>query len=95
MKKKMLFVMFVFVLLSLCICGCNNYKGDKNYTESTDGLLVKVPNRTPLYYDTNTKVVYVIFNECDGYQGYGYMSPYYSENGKLYRYVNGELEEIN
>lgn len=28
----------------------------------------------------------VVFNERDGYAGYGYMSPYYSENGKLCTY---------
>jgi hypothetical protein len=31
-------------------------------------------------------ISYVVFNEYFGSAGYGYMSPYYSENGKLCTY---------
>ena len=49
-----------------------------------------------LYYDTNTKIVYILFNECAGYFGYGYMSPYYAPNGMPYVYnvQTNSLEEI-
>ena len=49
-----------------------------------------------LYYDTNTKIVYILFNECAGFSGYGYMSPYYALNGMPYVYnvQTNSLEEI-
>ena len=47
-----------------------------------------------LSYDSDTKVVYYYFREINGYWGYGYMSPYISENGKYCRYINGEIVEV-
>ena len=35
---------------------------------------------------STTHVVYIIFNEYVASSGYGHMSPYYSENGKLCTY---------
>ena len=45
-----------------------------------------------LYYDTNTKIVYILFNEWAN----GYMSPYYAPNGMPYVYnvETNSLEEI-
>lgn len=49
-----------------------------------------------LYYDTNTKIVYILFNEGAGNAGYGYMSPYYAPNGMPYVYnvQTNSLKEI-
>ena len=49
-----------------------------------------------LYYDTNTKIVYILFNECTGYSRRGYMSPYYAPNGMPYTYdaSTNTLKEI-
>ena len=45
-----------------------------------------------LYYDTNTKIVYILFNEWAN----GYMSPYYAPNGRPYVYnvETNSIEEI-
>lgn len=83
MKKKILAVVLV---LTLCLgmIGCDTSKGNKNY--DIHSKLVSIEGENDLYYYSTTHVIYIVFNEA-GYQaGYGYMSPYYSENGKLCTY---------
>ena len=92
--KKIISIILVICML-FCLSGC--VAGSKNYSKNTHNRLLKVPSQHDLYYDINTKIVYIIFNECSGSVGYGYMSPYYADNGFPYRYnaVSGALEEIN
>lgn len=80
------------ICLVFCLTACAG-KGSKNYTNNTSGRFVAVPTQTDLYYDTNTKIVYIIFNEYTGNTGYGYMSPYYADNGMPYMY-NVELNRL-
>lgn len=82
---KKITMLIATICLALCMTACAG-TGSKNYTNNTSGRFIAVPMQTNLYYDTNTKIVYVIFNECAGYSGYGYMSPYYASNGKPYVY---------
>lgn len=93
----------VAICLTLCLSGCNDSytrQGDQNYSDTMDNRFVPIATQKNLYYDINTKIVYVIFCEDDGVAdcraGYGYMSPYYADNGMPYKYnVNtGALEEI-
>ena len=83
MKKKIL-----AVVLGLTLCfgmiGCGNSTCSKNYDEHSK--LVSIEGENDLYYYSTTHVVYIVFNEYAGDSGYGYMSPYYSENGKLCTY---------
>lgn len=93
MKKKIIILMFFAVLImSLTACVSN---GSKGY-ESNTGL-VAIPGANDLYYDSQTKVVYFVFNESMGYTGYGYMSAYYAPNGLPYLYdpFKRELVEIS
>lgn len=92
MKKK-LFIMVILVVMLMGLAACAS-KGTKGY-ESNTGL-VAIPGINDLYYDSQTKVVYFVFNECSGYQGYGYMSAYYAPNGLPYLYdpFKQELVEI-
>lgn len=84
MNFKKIFVGFLAALLCLSMVACAASQGDKNYANNT--LLLEVPGRQDLYYDPNEKVVYIVFSERSGYAGYGYMSPYYAQNGKPYLY---------
>lgn len=90
MKKKIL-----TVVLGLALCfgmtGCGNLAGSKNY--ESHSKLVAIEGENDLYYYSTTHIVYIVFNE---YTGYGYMSPYYSENGKLCTYdvENKKIVEI-
>lgn len=95
MRNKII-VLILTVVLVLCLAGCSaTFVGSKNYTKCTNDRLQPTMMQD-LYYDTNTKIVYILFNECDGYSGYGYMSPYYAPNGMPYVYnvQTNSLEEI-
>ena len=66
----------------------NAYAAPQNFIEITN------EECNNLYYDTNTQIVYIIFTNYGGYQGYGFMSPYYAPNGLPYKYVDNKLVEI-
>ena len=95
MRNKII-ALILTVFLVFCLAGCRaTCTGSKNYTTRTNGRLQPTMMQD-LYYDTNTKIVYILFNECAGYSGYGYMSPYYAPNGMPYVYnvETNSLEEI-
>ena len=93
MRNKII-KLILTVFLIFCTVGCI-YIGSKGYTANTGGRLQPTMMQD-LYYDTNTKIVYILCNECAGYSGYGYMSPYYAPNGMPYVYnvQTNSLEEI-
>lgn len=82
MKKKI-----VAVALGLTLCfgmtGCTT-EGSKGYDDHSK--LISIEGENDLYYYSTTHIVYIVFNEYIRHCGYGYMSPYYSENGKLCTY---------
>lgn len=82
MKKK---ILAVALGLTLCfgMTGCV-FTESKNYNESSK--LISIEGENDLYYYSTTRVIYIVFNEEEYQAGYGYMSPYYSENGKLCTY---------
>lgn len=64
------------------LTGCaDTYSGSKGYDIHSHLILVEGEN--DLYYYSTTHIVYIVFNEGAGRCGYGYMAPYYSENGNL------------
>ena len=63
--------------------GCTG-EGSKNYDNHSK--LISIEGENDLYYYSTTHIAYITFNECTGNCGYGYMSSYYSENGKLCTY---------
>ena len=77
MKKKI-------IAIALGMTGCGATEGSKNYDNNSK--LVSIEGENDLYYYDTTHIVYIVFNECAVNRGYGYMSPYYSENGKLCTY---------
>ena len=83
MKKKI-----IAIVLGLALClgmtGCGTSEGNKNY--DSHSKLVSIEGENDLYYYSTTHVIYIVFNEAEYPTGYGYMSPYYSENGKLCTY---------
>lgn len=82
MKRKFLIIICGLILCFGCV-GCVT-EGSKDY--NTHSKLISIEGEKDLYYYSTTHVVYVVFNEYFGSAGYGYMSPYYSKNGKLCTY---------
>lgn len=86
-------IIIVIVLLGFIKIHSNQVT---NISETKETPLIQISEDTSLYYYNNTKVIYILLKEDDSDDfGYGYMSPYYSENGKLCRYIDGKIEEIN
>lgn len=84
MKKKIL-VVVLGLILCFGMTGCDGTRiGSKNYDNHSK--LISIEGENDLYYYSTTHVVYIVFNETEYQAGYGYMSPYYSENGKLCTY---------
>lgn len=78
MKKRVIaLTLILLLLLSSCVGGASY---------STAANLDPIPGRDFLYYDPVEGIVYIIYHEYVGNQGYGYMSPYYASNGLPYRY---------
>lgn len=96
MKKqfKTIIGLVALTISLLCLAGCAS-TGPKDYIKDTNGRL-RPTAMQDLYYDTNTKIVYILFNECTGYSRRGYMSPYYAPNGMPYTYdaSTNTLKEI-
>lgn len=95
MRNKII-ALILTVVLVLCLSGCGGtFEGAKDYTKRTNSRLQPTMMQD-LYYDTNTKIVYILFNEVAGFSGYGYMSPYYAPNGMPYVYnvETNSIEEI-
>lgn len=81
MKTKFIILALCALLCGTLLTGCSS-EGFKNYDERAN--LIQIDDE--LYYYQSTGVVYIVFIEYTGNAGYGYMSPYYSANGKLCRY---------
>ena len=98
MKKKWIPVVAVIVFILICIA-CYEFTGmGTNPTERLDSVNDRMRPTTVsnLYYDVDTKIVYIMFHEQVGWAGYGYMSAYYAPNGLPYLYdpETNTLQEI-
>ncbi len=95
MKKIIAFFLTVLLCISLCACAEPVTREPSKGIENFAGFFA-IPGKNGLYYDGDTKIVYIIFKECAGYDGYGFMSPYYAPNGLPYLYdaSNRVLTEI-
>lgn len=98
----------IIIMLLVGITGCITEEDRIEYNQKRvgNGLLAKLVDnnerllptgKNHLYYDNETFIVYYYFVESIPSQGYGFMSPFYSENGKLVKFNmdNNEFEDIN
>ena len=72
------------LLLTACSNNDNNIE-IKGFTAIEDGFL---------YYANDTHIVYYITSYGTLYRGFGFMSPYYDDNGKMCKYENHGMVEI-
>ena len=75
-----------------------NKTADNTNAETAAERFSPILDTTFLVYDVETKIVYIMISEDDisgnGSESKSCMSPYYAPNGKPYRYIDGELKEI-
>lgn len=79
-------IVLLFLVVGLTKCQQNSYEADR-HLQPIDGY-------TYLVYDPDTLVIYYQEKDGIGYKGFGYMAPYYSEHGKLCRWVKNKIVEI-
>ena len=82
----------VCVLLSaIILTGCStSVKDSVGNVSKENGWFYRIGD-TPMVYDKDTHVMYYLFSKSGGRRGYGYMSPYYNENGQMCYYVDGQI----
>ena len=78
--------LLIFLVIWSNKCQANSYEAE-NHLQPIDGY-------TYLVYDPDTLVIYYQEENGIGYKGFGYMAPYYSEHGKLCRWVKNKIIEI-
>ena len=78
--------LLIFLVIYLNKCQANSYEAE-NHLQPIDGY-------TYLVYDPDTLIIYYQEKDGLGYKGFGYMAPYYSEHGKLCRWVDNKIVEI-
>lgn len=103
-KSIALAIMIVSVIVVACISLSHVLTASHNVarraTVDTKTLsqykLIQIDN-SDLYYHEDTKIVYMIVLIRDGVFGEGYtlMNEYYSKDGKLCRYADGQMIEID
>lgn len=92
--KKFIAATMLGIIIFTC-SGCSVINvGEESGFVFGNQRLVQIQGEDDLYFDTNTKVVYIVCNEHIGNFGYGYMSEYIAPNGLPYKYVDGKLKEI-
>ncbi len=97
MKKRTIALLMMVVLMLTLLAGCGpTTKLEENEALSNSTHFRQIEERDDLWYDRDTKIIfYIITTErMDVCQGYGYMAPYISENGKYCKYINDEIVEI-
>lgn len=96
MKKIILIGLLIVMLFTMV--GCGQSDENSKYVQDTNTKLVNISGI--LSYDIDTKIVYYYFKDDSGIGncsvGYGFMSPYLSEDGRFCRYNLNErkIEEI-
>ncbi|MFR6664561.1 hypothetical protein [Anaerobutyricum hallii] len=97
MRKKIL-LLGMSVMMLFGIVGCNDESNNTNVNYYSKDKLVHLhqieSDREDLYYDDETGIVYFLFDLGVADCKTGYMCPYYSKNGKLCKYENGQIMEI-
>ena len=93
-NKKVIILSIVSVLLFIimvcAIAGCVRNARDNN--SATTYQMKSVSFKDRLVYDKETNIVY-IQNPTGSNGEYSY-TPYVSENGLFYEYINGEIREV-
>lgn len=107
MKKRIYLLLVCCVLMCGALTGCcgeshasvndSEIEGEYEYFHYTDALkevFKPVPGMRCVVYNTDTKVMFYMFDFVGIEMGFGYFGEYINENGRNCRYVNNEIVEI-
>ena len=80
--KKLSVIALLAIISGFIICGCSSEKSESTEIENTTFTLVS---------DRDTGIIYI---KNFTYAGHRIYTPYYSKNGKLCRYDDGRIVEV-
>jgi len=100
MNKKIILILLA-ILLIIGITACSSTSEDRGPIKNADITqktgLVYIKGSQCLVYNQTTKIVYLMF-EQDAIKGSShvcsYLTPYISENGYYYKYVDEKIIEV-
>lgn len=78
-------------LLILCLFFCTGCTEENLESRAEQGLIEYEDLTEYVVADKDTHILYIRYSS--GYKGY--LSPYYSKNGKLCKYEDGKIIEVN
>jgi hypothetical protein len=80
----------ILCVLIICLLFCSGCTEENLDSRAEQGQIEYVDFTEDIVADKDTHILYVRYNS--GYAGY--LSPYYSENGKLCKYEDGKIIEV-
>ena len=89
MKKLIMFGLLICV--SVGLVGCNFDSNSKQVLKE-NSKLVNISGL--ISYDVDTRIMYYYFRDSGYQEGFGFMSPYISENGNFCKYDVNERKII-
>lgn len=92
LRKSILGVLLVLLVFALTACRDGN-KSTETAFEADPFVIIKGHEQQGLVYNNQTRTVYVLFKEEEGYTGYGYMGMYIV-NGHNCEYRDGKIVEV-
>lgn len=97
MKKFIVFLIVIVMLLTMCGCMNDSAVAESRLRKNLPSNIISIDGMDSIYYDANTRIVYIIIPVIDMSTDFGFMSPYYAPNGLPYMYdtETNSLVEIN
>lgn len=80
----------ILCALIICLLFCTGCTEENLESRAEQGLIEYEDFTYDIIADEETHIMYIYY--CKGNKGY--MSPYYSKNGKLCRYEDGKIIEV-
>lgn len=80
----------ILCILIICLLFCTGCTEENLASRAEKGQIEYVDLTENIVADKDTHILYVYYR--GGYQGY--ICPYYSENGKLCKYEDGKIIEV-
>jgi hypothetical protein len=89
---RIICVLTILVMLSTLISGCGKESTGTAY-DADPFVPIEGEEINGLVYHRQSKTVYVLLKEANGYQGYGYLAEYIV-NGHYTEYIDGKIIEV-